>query len=81
MTDIMRTYKVTVEEITVENKEVSGGGYTTVGQEWDAAAEQFKNVYGHPPRIKEDVKVSTKVFEQTVQNLSMIALVAAINNI
>lgn len=46
----------------------------------ERAAVQPKDVYGYTPEIEKEVAVETKVFEQTVDELDLIGVIAAVND-
>jgi hypothetical protein len=71
-------FKVTIEETKIETK--------VTGNEWKVVAQKEEDgnqtpIYGYTPEIERRVEVERKVFEQTVEQLDIAAVIATINGL
>lgn len=76
-----KRFKVVITEIVTET--VKGGQeWAKTGEELVAeGSDKLKAIYGYTPVIEKTQTTEVKVFEQTVDELNMAALVSVINNI
>lgn len=81
-------YTITITKTEIVTKMV-GKEWTVIGQEVqvtedvtrDVASLQPRNLYGYTPLIEKDVEVTTEILRQTVDELDLIKVIRAINNI
>jgi len=80
MKDAIR-YKVTVTAL-LERVEITSPEWTTIGQEFKPEnLEKPVSVYGHTPEVKKTVRKEVAIYDQSVDNLDMAALVKVVNGI
>lgn len=72
MKDAIR-YTITIEA-TVEREEVAG-------KEWKQLSGNSEEPYGYTPEIRKTVVRNVEVFKQQVENIDMVAVLAAVNGI
>lgn len=67
-------YKITIEQIGEERR--------TRGKVWErgaGATSEDPDAYGYTPEIERVVEFDRKIFEQTVEELDVVAVIAAVN--
>ena len=70
---MQKRYKITIEEIGQEEKKI--------GCEWEMGAGEAPTEYGYTPEITATRDYSREVYQQTVNDLDLSAVVAVINGI
>lgn len=78
-------FEITIKEITSETKTV-GSIWEVVGQEdsgiRDSKGEAvLQNKYGYTPAIEKSVPISRDLYQQTIKDLDLPAVIKAINGI
>jgi len=66
-------YKITIEKVEEVTMIVRG--------EWARVSESGPNTFGYTPDREAEVKVETKLLEQTVEELDLKAVLKAINGL
>jgi hypothetical protein len=72
-------YKITITEITTK-KVVKGEQWEQIRTDAEAERDE-KDTYGYTPKIEKDVEVSEEVYKQTVDDLELVDVIAAVNKI
>lgn len=73
-------FKITIEE-TKTRLDVVGKDWRIIGEEYQVGQEKPRSIYGYTPMIEKPIPTTTKIYEQTVEELNIAALVCVINNI
>lgn len=73
-------YKVTVTA-TFEQTENVGKDWKEIDQTVQDGTDKLKPVYGYTPEIQKTVRRDMQVYEQTVDQLNLAALVGVVNGL
>lgn len=67
------SYKITIEETRVEA--------VHIGKQWQLIGKQGEAIYGYAPETETNMSVTRQIYEQAVDLLDLVAVIATINGI